>query len=212
MANLFNIESPFFQWLSKFADRIILNILYVITCMPVVTIGASTAALYNVSGRIDRDEGHVWRDYWKAFRSNFKQATVLWIVLLVSGVVIGFGVLFYLRSNQSGSMIGILIVALLFFLWAVTSAWVFPLQSRFENSVQNTLKNSLIFGLLYFPRSIVVAVINLFPLVVFLFFPTVFLYLTFIWLMVWFSMAASINLSIFKNQFTDLEKMSTSED
>lgn len=212
MGNLFNIESPFFQWLSKFADRIILNILYVITCMPVVTIGASTAALYNVSGRIDRAEGHVWRDYWKAFRSNFKQATVLWIVLLVSGMVIGFGMLFYLRSNQSGSMIGILIVALLFFLWAATSAWVFPLQSRFENSVQNTLKNSLIFGLLYFPRSIVVAVINLFPLVVFLFFPTVFLYLTFIWLMVWFSMAASINLSIFKNQFTDLEKMSTSED
>lgn len=209
---MFNIESPFFQWLSKFADRIILNILYVITCMPVVTIGASTAALYNVSGRIDRDEGHVWRDYWKAFRSNFKQATVLWIVLLMSGMVIGFGMLFYLRSNQSGSMIGILIVALLFFLWAATSAWVFPLQSRFENSVQNTLKNSLIFGLLYFPRSIVVAVINLFPLVVFLFFPTVFLYLTFIWLMAWFSVAASINLSIFKNQFTDLEKMSTSED
>ena len=211
MGNLFSIESPFFHWLSKLADRMILNILFVISSIPVITIGAATTALYSVTGRIDRDEGHVWKDYWSAFRSNFKQATVIWVVLLVSGLLVGFGVLFYVKTNQSGSVLGTLIVAVLLFLWAVTFAWAFPLQSRFENTIRNTLKNALLFGLMNFPKSVVVAFTNLIPLFAFVFFPTAFLYLLFIWLMLWFAVAAAITLNIFKKQFEALEKMSKSE-
>ena len=211
MGNLFSIESPFFHWLSKLADRMILNILFVISSIPVITMGAAITALYSVTGRIDRDEGHVWKDYWSAFRSNFKQATVIWVVLVVSGLLIGFGVLFYLKTNQSGSVLGILIAAVLLFLWAVTFAWAFPLQSRFENTIRNTLKNALLFGLMNFPKSVVVAVTNLIPLFAFVFLPTAFLYLLFIWLMLWFAVAAAIALNIFKKQFEALEKMSKGE-
>lgn len=211
MGNLFSIESPFFHWLSKMADRMILNILFVISSIPVITIGAAITALYSVTGRINRDEGHVWKDYWRAFRSNFKQATAIWAVLLVSGLLIGFGVLFYVKTNQSGSVLGTLIVAVLLFLWAVTFAWAFPLQSRFENTIHNTLKNALLFGLMNFPKSVVVAFTNLIPLFAFVLFPTAFLYLLFIWLMLWFAVAAAITLNIFKKQFEELEKMSKGE-
>lgn len=211
MGNLFSIESPFFHWLSKMADRMILNILFVISSIPVITIGAATTALYSVTGRINRDEGHVWKDYWGAFRSNFKQATAIWAVLLVSGLLIGFGVLFYVKTNQSGSVLGTLIVAVFLFLWAVTFAWAFPLQSRFENTIHNTLKNALLFGLMNFPKSVVVAFTNLIPLFAFVLFPTAFLYLLFIWLMLWFAVAAAITLNIFKKQFEELEKMSKGE-
>lgn len=211
MGNLFSIESPFFHWLSKMADRMILNILFVISSIPVITIGAAITALYSVTGRINRDEGHVWKDYWRAFRSNFKQATAIWAVLLVSGLLIGFGVLFYVKTNQSGSVLGTLIVAVLLFLWAVTFAWAFPLQSRFDNTIRNTLKNALLFGLMNFPKSVVVAFTNLIPLFAFVLFPTAFLYLLFIWLMLWFAVAAAITLNIFKKQFEELEKMSKGE-
>ena len=211
MGNLFSIESPFFHWLSKMADRMILNILFVISSIPVITIGAAITALYSVTGRINRDEGHVWKDYWRAFRSNFKQATAIWAVLLVSGLLIGFGVLFYVKTNQSGSVLGTLIVAVFLFLWAVTFAWAFPLQSRFDNTIRNTLKNALLFGLMNFPKSVVVAFTNLIPLFAFVFFPTAFLYLLFIWLMLWFAVAAAITLNIFKKQFEELEKMSKGE-
>ena len=189
----------------------ILNILFVISSIPVITIGAATTALYSVTGRINRDEGHVWKDYWRAFRSNFKQATAIWAVLLVSGLLIGFGMLFYVKTNQSGSVLGTLIVAVFLFLWAVTFAWAFPLQSRFENTIRNTLKNALLFGLMNFPKSVVVAFTNLIPLFAFVFFPTAFLYLLFIWLMLWFAVAAAITLNIFKKQFEELEKMSKGE-
>lgn len=211
MGNLFSIESPFFHWLSKMADRMILNILFVISSIPVITIGAAITALYSVTGRINRDEGHVWKDYWRAFRSNFKQATAIWAVLLVSGLLIGFGVLFYVKTNQSGSVLGTLIVAVFLFLWAVTFAWAFPLQSRFDNTIRNTLKNALLFGLMNFPKSVVVAFTNLIPLFAFVLFPTAFLYLLFIWLMLWFAVAAAITLNIFKKQFEELEKMSKGE-
>ena len=211
VGNLFSIESPFFHWLSKLADRMILNILFVISSIPVITMGAAITALYSVTGRIDRDEGHVWKDYWSAFRSNFKQATVIWAVLVVSGLLVGFCVLFYVKTNQSGSVLGTLIVAVLLFLWAVTFAWAFPLQSRFENTIRNTLKNALLFGLMNFPKSVVVAFTNLIPLFAFVFFPTAFLYLLFIWLMLWFAVAAAITLNIFKKQFEALEKMSKGE-
>ena len=211
MGNLFSIESPFFHWLSKMADRMILNILFVISSIPVITIGAAITALYSVTGRINRDEGHVWKDYWRAFRSNFKQATAIWAVLLVSGLLIGFGVLFYVKTNQSGSVLGTLIVAVLLFLWAVTFAWAFPLQSRFDNTIRNTLKNALLFGLMNFPKSVVVAFTNLIPLFAFVLFPTAFLYLLFIWLMLWFAVAAAITLNIFKKQFEEQEKMSKGE-
>lgn len=208
MSNFFSIESPLFQWLSKFADRMFLNVLFVVSCVPLITIGTATVALYDVTRRIRNDEGHVWNSYWKAFRSNFKQATLIWLVLLLSGLLIAFSASFYFGSSQTGSTLGILIVSIVFFLWAITTAWAFPLQARFKNSVRNTLINSLICGVVCFLRSIAVAFINSIPLLIFLFLPVMFLYLSFIWVLVWFSFAASINLCIIKKRFAELEKLS----
>lgn len=211
MESWFSVESPFFQWLSKLADRILINILFVVSALPVITAGAAATALYYTTARLERDEGHIWQDYWKAFRTNFKQATILWMILLVGGLLIGFSVLYYLKVDNPGGTIGFWLVAVLFFVWAATCSWVFPLQSRFENPSVNTLKNALIFGLLYFIKSIVVAAVNFLPVVCFIFFPTAFIYLAFVWLLLWFSTAASINLYIFKKQFAELEKMSLGE-
>ena len=71
--NFFNLDSPFMRFLTKMADLIILNILYMICCIPIVTIGAASTALYTVSMKaVKNEESYIIRGYFKAFKENFK--------------------------------------------------------------------------------------------------------------------------------------------
>ena len=71
---IFNIDNKFFRALNKLVDMVILSFCWIISCIPVFTIGAASTALYDTSRRvIHRDEGYVWRGYWHAFKVNFKQ-------------------------------------------------------------------------------------------------------------------------------------------
>ena len=94
MGNLFNPEAPLMQGLGKIADMMVLNVLTVLLSLPVVTAGAATAALYDATWRILQDEGSVYGAYFRAFKSNFKQATVLWLLTLASGALLLFCLLF----------------------------------------------------------------------------------------------------------------------
>ena len=93
MGRLFNLDSPLMSGLSKVADLIWLNILAFIFCIPVVTIGASITALNYVALKMVRNEdGYVTRAFFKSFKQNFKQATIIWLImLLIFGVIIGGG-------------------------------------------------------------------------------------------------------------------------
>lgn len=69
---IFNIDNKFFRALNKLVDMVILSFCWIISCIPVFTIGAASTALYDTSRRvIHHDEGYVWRGYWHAFKVNF---------------------------------------------------------------------------------------------------------------------------------------------
>ena len=88
MDKLFDLDNPFFRFISKLVDVIWLNILWLIFSIPMVTIGASTTAMFSVTMKMARDkEGYVFQGFWKAFKENFKQATIIWIILLIVGTV-----------------------------------------------------------------------------------------------------------------------------
>ena len=76
--SFFSLDSKFMQALSRIADLILLNLVFLVTCIPIFTIGAASAALYSVAFRLgtEREEG-VFRCYFRAFRNNFKQGTIL---------------------------------------------------------------------------------------------------------------------------------------
>ena len=81
---LFNYDSPFWSFMSRLADLIILNLLWIVFCIPVVTIGASTTAMYRVTLNMVRGEGSgVVRMFWDAFRLNLKQAVLIFLILLI---------------------------------------------------------------------------------------------------------------------------------
>ena len=84
MSKLFRMDSPLMRFLTKIADLMVLNILFCVTSIPLITIGASWTALYSVTLKMVRDEeGSVSRSYFRSFRQNFRQATLLWLGVLV---------------------------------------------------------------------------------------------------------------------------------
>ena len=183
MRKLFSQESPLFQFLSFLADLMVLTVMWLISCIPVVTIGAANTALYSCVIKMRKGEGvKPILDFWTAFKSNFAQATALWgITVLLLGTVLADLYLVFFTDFEPGTVVKLLMLVLAFVM-AMVISYIFPLQAYFINNVRNTLKNAVLLCVMYLPVSIVIAAINAIPFFVWLLFPD-FLYRTsFLWL------------------------------
>ena len=101
----FSYESKFGQILLKLCYSCYLNLLWFVCCLPIVTIGASTAALYYCTLKIADDEHtHMAPMFFRAFKENFRQATVLWLILLAVGILLGGDgyIVYHLRAASTG--------------------------------------------------------------------------------------------------------------
>lgn len=145
----FNLDNAFFTALGKLVDSVWVSLLWLVCCIPVVTIGASTSALYyTVHKSIRGGRGYTTRNFFSAFKNNFRQATLSWLVWLVIFLVLLADVLIMRAALQAGSSVGMLfyffLVMMLFVvIWA---AYIFPYVARFENTVKATLKNAFLFA------------------------------------------------------------------
>lgn len=153
----FSYESPFSQTLLKLAYSCYLNLLWFVFSIPVFTIGASTAALYSVTLKIVRErEGDLTRQFYGAFRENFRQATVLWLILLGAGLFLaGDGYILYhlFRTSQgAAAVLWTLVSALVIaasIAYVIVLIYVFPLTASVVNSDWAMLKNSFFIGTHY---------------------------------------------------------------
>ena len=201
MQTLFSPDSKFMRAMSRFADLIALNILFLLTSIPIFTIGASYTALYTVCFRFgtEREEG-IFRSYFRAFRDNFKHSTLLWLFLLVFGAVACVNI--YLFYNLGGAMhYAFVVFAVVLALVLVMAAYAFPLLSQFDNDNKSTLKNALLLGIAYLPRTIIVVALNVLPLAVLLLNFYVFLNAGIIWTFLYFSAAAYISSFVLNKVF-----------
>ena len=167
MGKIFDMDSPVMRGLNRVADLMILNFLMIICCIPIITAGAAFTAMHYVLLKIVRgEEGYLIRGFFKSFKTNFKQATLIWLMmLLVVAVYVGDSLIFNYSSLEfpKALVIAVVIVAMLLLMMAV---YVFPLQARFENSIKNTLKNALILAFVNLPRTILMMVCYAIPLVI----------------------------------------------
>lgn len=164
MGRFFNIDSPIMSGLNKLADLIWLNILAFFCCIPIVTVGASITALNYVALKMVRDEeGYVTKEYFKSFKQNFKQATIIWLImLLVTAVIIGDLFIFIFADIAFPSWVRVALVAISV-LAVFATMHVFPILARFENTVANTFKNSFYMGILHLPKTILMMIIWAIP-------------------------------------------------
>ena len=166
MGKIFDMDSPVMRVLNRVGDLLILNVLMIVCCIPVITAGAAFTAMHYVLLKIVRgEEGYLIRGFFKSFRSNFRQATLIWLLmLLVVAVYVGDIWIF----NYSGLVFPkplIIAVAALAFVLLMIAVYVFPLQARFENSVKNTLKNAMLLAFANLPRTILMMACYILPLV-----------------------------------------------
>lgn len=194
-------DSRFMTAVRRAADLMILNLLFLFTCIPVFTIGPSASALYAVVFRLGtRREQGVVRPYFHAFRQNFRQALPLWLLLLLTGGALIFNL--YFLSGLSGCLRFLsLPFALLGVVYLLAAGYVFPLTALFGNSVLGTLKNALVLGMGHLPRSLIVAAVNLFPLVLVLRAPVTFAQTGIFWLLLYFSAAAYLCALLLRKAF-----------
>lgn len=145
-SEVFNYDNPVWRFIGKLCDVLILNVLWVICSLPVVTVGASTTAVYYVTLKLVRDEeGPTIRSFFKSFKENFKQATILWLILLVVGCLLGFDLYFFLVLYHEPSTLRTIMLAVFggfSLIYLFVMMFVFPLQARFYNPVRRTLFNA----------------------------------------------------------------------
>ena len=146
--------------LGKIGDMICLNVMWVICCIPIITIGASTVALYTVMLKmVKNEEGYIFRGFLKAFKTNFKQSTIIWIILLLLGILwtVDFRVAGVI-PGMAGIVLRALFLTLGFVLLSVT-IYIFPLTARYENSIKGTFKNALILTVAKLPYTFLMVAI-----------------------------------------------------
>lgn len=134
-SELFSQDRPLWRGMSRAMDVIILAFMWTITSLPVVTLGASSTAVYYVMLKMARnEEGYLWRGYWKAFKENFKQSTILWLLLLVLGVFFAADIYYYyMQENAAASGVQALFMGMLL-LVLIVLIYLFPIISRFSNT------------------------------------------------------------------------------
>ena len=206
MSSFFNMDSPIMRFLSRICDLMILNILCIICCLPVVTAGASITALYTITLKMVRgEESYIFKGFLKAFKENFKQSTILWLIMAVWGlfIFVDYRAASFLPENMS-TIFRILIGALLV-LYLMVLTYVFPYTARFENNIKNTFKNALLISILNLPWTLVLVVCPAALVFVTFLTPSTLVYGSMLWMLLGFAAVAYVSSIIFRKIFAKYE-------
>ena len=162
MGKMFNYDSPLIQSLNKIVDCVILSMIWLLFSIPVITFGASTSALYYTVNKVIRhNRSHIWREFFGAFKANFKQSTIAWFIVLVLAYVLGVDCIFLYNMIQAGSLgdwglVPFAVIALFAVMWAI---YVFAYIARFTNSLKAIMQNSALFAIRHLLRSVLLVII-----------------------------------------------------
>ena len=165
---LFSYDSKFSQIMLKLCYGCYLNLLWMVCSLPVFTAGAATAALYDVTLRLAREEDPpVTTRFFKAFRENFRQATILWLILLGIGALLGADgyILYHLYKSTAGMVsvictLGLALIIVAAIAYVIVLIYVFPLVASVKNTNFAMLKNALLIGIHYLFCTILVFAIH----------------------------------------------------
>jgi len=159
--NLFSFDSYFSRFLYLVADIVTLHFLWLVCSLPIVTIGASTTALYySCMKRIRTNEGYAWKNFIRAFKANFRQSTVIWLILLFTGLL--FFADLRIGMAAEGFIGKCMIVGCSVFLipYILICLYIFPVQAKFENRIRDNLKNALLMSLQNFLYSLLLILVT----------------------------------------------------
>ena len=190
-------DGKFVKVLNRIADLVGLNLLAILFCIPIITIGASITAVYGCIFRIqEKREGYLTKDFWKLFKECFRSSTIIYLVgvAVVAMLYLDYQIF---ATDSRLDILQVLVVAV-GILVAEIFTYAFPMESYFENSLKATVKNALLLGISNIPYTLLMLGINVFP-----FFLVARIPVTFgIWFLIGISGVAWINSFFLKKIFS----------
>lgn len=156
-----NMDSGIMRALAKITDVMLLQFAFILTSLPVFTVGAGLAALFATTRKVKHDSvTSTLRTYFTEFKANFKRSTIVWILFLLAGAVLYFDIAYYSAQEKTGlntlMLVGAWVLAVVVYMAAV---YVFPLIAWFENGVKAHLKNALLMSVSHFLTTVLVTVV-----------------------------------------------------
>ena len=163
--NLLNEDNVVHVFLNKLGDIVIANLLFILCCIPVITIGPSLTALYHCMMRtVKGNNNGTTKTFFRAFKENFKQSLIIWLLILAAGTMIILNIRFLLHAEGSAAhmlfylSVGVLTLLIIFTLY------IFPVIATFANTLGALCRNAFLLAFMHFPTTIAIAVITIFPL------------------------------------------------
>ncbi|MBD1381537.1 YesL family protein [Metabacillus arenae] len=166
MSQLFHLDGPLFKFLSSAVDLVILNFLFFLFCIPILTMGASMTALYSVLMKMVRDEEKdIVKSFLLSFKKNFTQSTIVWFIMSAAGFFLFANLIFL--GNLSGVPKIFFASMLLIFgcVYLCILLFIFPYMARYEDTIKKSLLNSLLVGLSNFPYLLVLIILTVVPVI-----------------------------------------------
>lgn len=174
MNNFFSLDNKFFAFMTRIADLIIINLLFAVCCLPIITIGPSMCALYYVTLKmVKNEETYPSRNFFHSFRQNLKQGVIINIIMLAALVLLSFDLYYvYQMLRSSGDtmykVLGIVMLVITL-IYAMIVAYIYPILSRFYNTTRNTFRNALFMSIRHLPYTVIILIIAIGPPVILLF-------------------------------------------
>ncbi len=146
MKGLFSLDNPVIRAIVKLGYCWYLNLLWLVTSLPIVTIGASTTALLYSMMKLHGDEGYPTKNYFISFRENFKQATIIWIIYALAGALLAIDLIYWNNVGIGTGNVNFIwaVTIALCILYAVSLCYVFAIQAKFVNPVKKTIAFALL--------------------------------------------------------------------
>lgn len=177
MGNLFDADGAYARYMGRFLNMVVLSLLWLGCCIPIVTAGAATTALFFATYKcVWKEESGPLRTYLRSFRSGFRQATVggVIILLLTGWLALDCYFLYYMAAEGDGGLLARFLLLFCVQLFLVVFAWGNSLLAyigRFRVSMALALKNSLFLMLANAARFLLLAVLFLLHIILAVFFP-----------------------------------------
>lgn len=174
------MDNGFFSFINKVGDIIFLNLVFLLTCIPVITIGDALIALHTVTLKMAKgQEGYVVRGYLKAFKDNLKTGLLLGVVIEIILIILVYDCNVLMVSEESYATIGFMVTAIAIVVIIAIIQYLFPLLARYENKLKITLLNSALLAVSKLPYTIVLIVLMLIPGILVLITPYAWIYVVF---------------------------------
>ena len=205
--DFFRSDNPFNEMLTLVFNLIELNLLWLLSSVPLITIGASTSALYRLCFRLLAGrETSVIKEYGKTFKENFVPGIPYSVAMLLFGGILAAD--FHILGGDSGRLPGIFYGICLVLLSAGVSvfSYALPLFSRYENTFAGTMNNAWRLAASKLPRTLVLLLIHGLPWALLIIVPGIFFHVFWIWVLAGEAVGAYLSTMVLRPVFDELEK------